>query len=145
MNQVAQKLEELALALGARGAAASWASVAVLREALGEIARLEQWVTDLQAGQTVNCVYCGHRYGPDADTPVALAEILKQHIEQCPKHPLSLARQEIARLQKDLARMQRCYGLPLPELLVCPGCGNKEWDSTLPCEKCGHEVDRSEP
>ena len=34
-----------------------------------EIARLEAWVRDMQAGCYVNCVYCGHRYGPDPGTP----------------------------------------------------------------------------
>jgi hypothetical protein len=67
----------------------------------------------------VNCVYCGHRYGPavcpkcdgsgieeyradhttdkvcivcngtGAGVPVAMADVLKEHIAQCPKHPLS--------------------------------------------------------
>lgn len=54
-----------------------------------EIARLKQWVDDLQSGMYVNCVYCGHRYGPEATTPVSMAEALRRHVEQCPKHPMS--------------------------------------------------------
>lgn len=55
-----------------------------------EIARLQQWVNDLQSRMCVNCAYCGHRYGPDPGTPVAMADVA--HIEKCPEHPLSKAR-----------------------------------------------------
>jgi hypothetical protein len=61
--------------------------------------RLMAWVHDLQSGMFINCVYCGHRYGPTQsthaaavrpDTPaVSMQELLKQHIAQCPKHPMS--------------------------------------------------------
>lgn len=49
---------------------------------------LRQWVNDLQSGMYVNCVYCGHRYGPQDQVPCTMADVLKEHIEQCPKHPL---------------------------------------------------------
>ena len=62
--------------------AASWATAA-------ERDRLKAWVDDLQSGMYVNCVYCGHRYGPGETTPVSMADALKEHIEQCPKHPMS--------------------------------------------------------
>lgn len=52
-----------------------------------ELARLRQWVNDLQAGCYINCVYCGHRYGPDTEVPASMADVLKAHIEQCPEHP----------------------------------------------------------
>lgn len=58
-------------------------------ERVDEIERLNEWINDLQSGMYVNCVYCGHRYGPKEDTPVAMADILKEHIEKCPKHPMS--------------------------------------------------------
>lgn len=48
-----------------------------------------QWVRDLQSGMYVNCVYCGHRYGPGETTPVSMADALKAHVEQCPRHPMS--------------------------------------------------------
>lgn len=51
--------------------------------------RHKKWVNDLQSGMYVNCVYCGHRYGPEKDTPVSMAEVLKAHIEKCPEHPMS--------------------------------------------------------
>lgn len=61
--------------------------------------RLQQWVNDLQSGMYVNCVYCGHRYGPESKTPVSMADVLKQHIEQCPEHPMSKLKQENERLK----------------------------------------------
>ena len=66
-----------------------------------QIAALKKWVNDLQSGMYINCVYCGHRYGPNVSTPVAMADVLKEHIEKCPKHPLSEARREIAALKAE--------------------------------------------
>ena len=63
-----------------------------------EIGRYQQWVNDLQSGMHINCVYCGHRYGPCEETPVSMAEVLKEHIEQCPKHPLSAMKQRAEEL-----------------------------------------------
>jgi len=60
-----------------------------LRPALIEIGRLKQWVNDLQSGMYINCVYCGHRYGPSDEVPASMAEVLKEHIEVCPEHPMS--------------------------------------------------------
>ncbi len=68
-----------------------------------EIARLNQWIADLQSGMYINCVYCGHRYGPDPGTPVAMADVLKAHVEVCPKHPMSALKTENARLKRLLA------------------------------------------
>lgn len=65
-----------------------------------DVKRLQAWVHDLQSGMYINCVYCGHRYGPREDTPCTMADVLKEHIEQCPEHPLSHAMTEIARLQE---------------------------------------------
>ena len=73
-----------------------------------EIARLTAWVNDLQCGLFINCVYCGHRYGPRVTTPATIpeaptmAEALTAHIAQCPKHPLASARAEICALQDAL-------------------------------------------
>lgn len=54
-----------------------------------EIGRLKQWVADLQAGTFITCVYCGHRYGPDDEVPAAMADVLKEHIQQCAEHPMA--------------------------------------------------------
>jgi hypothetical protein len=60
-----------------------------------ENARLRAWVADLQSGMYVNCVYCGYRYGPKTTTPVSLADVLKEHVEKCPKHPMSALKHEL--------------------------------------------------
>lgn len=67
--------------------------------------RLREWVADLMSGMYVNCVYCGHRYGPQDDTPVTMAEMLTEHVEQCPEHPLSKAKAEIKRLREIIQEM----------------------------------------
>lgn len=59
-----------------------------------EIERLSRWVSDLQSGMYINCVYCGHRYGPRETTPASMAEVLKAHVEECPQHPMSALRAE---------------------------------------------------
>ena len=66
-----------------------------------EIERLNNWVNDLQAGMYINCVYCGHRYGPDTEIPVSMTDVLKEHIEKCCKHPLFKAKKEIEQLKKE--------------------------------------------
>lgn len=49
-------------------------------------AQMKQWVSDLQSGMYVNCVYCGYRYGPHTeDVP---REVLAQHIKVCAEHPV---------------------------------------------------------
>ena len=56
---------------------------------LAERDEARRWVSDLQSGMYVNCVYCGHRYGPKETTPVSMADALKAHVSTCPKHPMS--------------------------------------------------------
>ena len=63
--------------------------------------RLQQWVNDLHKGMYINCVYCGHRYGPDTEVPATMADVLKQHIEQCPQHPMSALKRELAEERRD--------------------------------------------
>lgn len=72
------------------------------RELLERVEKAERWVSDLQSGMYVNCVYCGHRYGPGETTPVSMADALKQHIEHCPKHPLKEARDIVAECNNSL-------------------------------------------
>lgn len=75
-------------------------------QALAEQARLQAWVNDLQAGCYVNCVYCGHQYGPEESTPLAMADVLKAHIEKCPQHPLAAAMKRIEELERELKLSQ---------------------------------------
>ena len=56
---------------------------------VAEVTDLQAWVDDLMSQMYVNCVYCGHRYGPRDEVPASMADVLKQHVEQCPKHPMS--------------------------------------------------------
>lgn len=68
--------------------------------------RLEAWIDDLQSGMYINCVYCGHRYGPNSgpdtkDFNLTMRKALEQHIAECPKHPLSSAKAEIAKKDED--------------------------------------------
>lgn len=73
-----------------------------------EIDRLKAWISDLQSGMYVNCVYCGHRYGPNPGTPITMAEILRRHVEQCPEHPMSKlkhALEESVKLQAHYAKL----------------------------------------
>ncbi|KKL85795.1 hypothetical protein LCGC14_1951120 [marine sediment metagenome] len=70
-----------------------------LASAAQEIERLKAWVNDLQAGMYINCVYCGHRYGPDDEVPESMADVLKEHVEQCPEHPMSKVKKDCERLE----------------------------------------------
>lgn len=72
-----------------------------LKEALALVERYKAWVDDLQSGMFVNCVYCGHRYGPTETTPVSMADALKEHIEHCPEHPASKLRAELERVKRE--------------------------------------------
>jgi len=66
-----------------------------LRQKDEDIAKLQQWVDDLQSGMYINCVYCGHRYWPKEDVVATMSDILKAHIEVCPKHPLAWLREAV--------------------------------------------------
>lgn len=76
-----------------------------IQELEAECERLEKWKNDLLSGMTVNCVYCGHCYGPKSDTPVSMAEVLKEHISICPEHPLSHANTRIKELETEVASL----------------------------------------
>ena len=67
--------------------------------------RLQNWVNDLHSGMYINCVYCGHQYGPAEQTPVAMADVLKEHIERCPQHPMSALKTENKRLREALRNL----------------------------------------
>ena len=75
--------------------------------------RLQAWVHDLQAGMYINCVYCGHRYGPDDEVPATMAQALKEHIEQCPKHPMSALKARLAELEAASAQSPRDVMFPI--------------------------------
>ena len=64
--------------------------------------RLLQWISDLHSGVYVNCVYCGHRYGPYGERPAQA--VLTEHVENCPQHPLAAAKKRITELEQQLHR-----------------------------------------
>jgi len=106
------------------GVHAEWCSQGIVSpcacgqiEAVAELAELKQWIKDLQSGMYVNCVYCGHRYGPKETTPVSMADALKEHIEQCPKHPMSALKARAEKAEAALEHLFRaCEDLPLSEM-----------------------------
>ena len=68
------------------------------------LASAEKWIDDLQAKLYINCVYCGHRYGPGEEITTTMRSALFQHIARCPKHPLSVLRLGVKRIaQRALA------------------------------------------
>jgi hypothetical protein len=71
-----------------------------------ELATMQAWVNDLQKGMYINCVYCGHRYGPDDKVKATMAEVLKAHIEECPKHPMSALKAELATARGRVERLE---------------------------------------
>jgi len=77
-----------------------------------EIEHLRTWINDLQSGMYINCVYCGHRYGPKTDVPVSMAEVLKEHVETCPKHPMSKLKADVDRLTAALKEIVQEYEEP---------------------------------
>ncbi len=80
------------------------ASVALMKF---EIKDLSKWIDDLQSEMYVNCAYCGHRYGPRKDTSENMREVLKKHIESCPKHPMSELKLENEQLLLELSETQK--------------------------------------
>ena len=71
-----------------------------MKQLRARLAELEGWVDDLQSGMYINCVYCGHRYGPEDKVPASMSEVLKKHVEQCPKHPMSALKSRLAELEE---------------------------------------------
>lgn len=76
---------------------------------------LQQWVHDLQAGMFINCVYCGHRYGPGDEVPATMAEALKEHIEQCQKHPMSALNERLRNLEAALVTARQACKLAIKQ------------------------------
>ena len=85
-------------------------AAAALEQAQAETERLQNWVNDLQAGMYINCVYCGHRYGPDNEVPATMADVLKKHISTCTEHPMSKLKKRIEQLEAGLRREKLAEG-----------------------------------
>lgn len=76
-------------------------AVALIDRLTAENERYKKWVNDLQSGMYVNCVYCGHRYGPEDEVPSTMADALRRHVEQCPEHPMSRLKAENERMRRE--------------------------------------------
>lgn len=81
-------------------------------ETAAERDRLKAWVADLQSRMFINCVYCGHQYGPNDKVPSSMANVLKAHIEVCPEHPMSKLKATNAKL---LAAAKHLFVCDYPE------------------------------
>lgn len=68
--------------------------------------KLREWVNDLQSGMFINCVYCGHRYGPNDEVPASMADVLKEHIPQCPEHPMSHLKTSLAEKESTIKKLE---------------------------------------
>lgn len=92
-----------------------------------KIKRLEKWIDDLQSAMYINCVYCGHRYGPDTKTP--MRSTLEAHILSCPKHPLSAMkrRAELLDLALDLANLDFNHLRSIPAVGLLPLNNRGRW------------------
>ena len=88
------------------------------------IRKLRQWIGDLQSGMYINCVYCGHRYGPKDQVPSSMANVLKEHIKTCPQHPMSSLVDLIKSLEWSVDS-EDVDGFPIN---CCPSCGSRQDD-----------------
>ena len=82
---------------------------------LEHIAKLNEWINDLQSGMYVNCVYCGHRYGHESDTPVSMADVLKEHVENCPQHPMAALKTEHDKWKRRAEELERLVKILDPQ------------------------------
>lgn len=105
-----------------------------------EVERLTACVGDLQSGMYINCVYCGHHYGPVDKVAPAMADVLKQHIERCPKHPMSALKAEVERLKRieihyhevlDRLGFPKANGPMSPEMQESFGDAWERWEQVL--------------
>jgi hypothetical protein len=107
-----------------------------------ELARLRQWVADLQSGLYVNCVYCGHRYGPSPGTPVAMADVLKDHIAQCAEHPLSTMVRRCEYLEGIVKHTKRKAKVDVLTVHEHADSDFSRASGEMPCEACRRPLRR---
>jgi hypothetical protein len=73
----------------------------LINNLIKETDKQQQWINDLQSRMYINCVYCGHRYGPKDEAPSSMADVLKEHIENCSDHPMSKLKKEYEDFKRD--------------------------------------------
>jgi len=64
----------------------------------------------------INCVYCGHRYGPQDKVPGSMAFTLKEHVKKCPKHPMAILYAVCEQLRDDTSLPYK-WQIPIKEAL----------------------------
>ena len=69
-----------------------------VRVLANKIKTLKAWYNEMRAWMYVTCVYCGQPIIKEGER-VIVVDALKEHNEQCPKHPLAHAKKEIERLR----------------------------------------------
>lgn len=70
-----------------------------IEELQEKLAQMEQWIDDLQSGLYVNCVYCGYNFGQKDAVDESMRTSLQNHMETCPKHPMSILKQRNEKLE----------------------------------------------
>jgi predicted nucleic acid-binding Zn-ribbon protein len=71
-----------------------------LAEKEKEIERLSELLWGMR------CVYCGEIIGKDKKNQDVAVEMLKAHVESCPKHPLTQANEQIAALREQITALK---------------------------------------
>ena len=88
-----------------------WLHIAALEEEIDKLTcqtkLLNRWIDDLQSGMHINCVYCGHQYGPNSETPARKA--LEKHVEKCSFHPMSKLKEDNIQLRQALEGLRNSY------------------------------------
>ena len=86
----------------------------LLAEVIKERDEARAWVERMQKEQRIlTCVYCGQAYPPG--TPTSGTQVLTDHIKVCNKHPMRVAEQRIAALEKALRSLLcACDNASLP-------------------------------
>jgi len=98
-----------------------------------KVKTLSKWVSDLQSGTSMNCAYCGHRYGPNPGTPFTTVDILREHIARCSEHPLNAVIRYCEYLELIIIKLRRRI-LGLKEDM--PDKDSNRAEGGMPCGAC---------
>ncbi|NUP13831.1 MAG: hypothetical protein HOW73_47965 [Polyangiaceae bacterium] len=104
------------------------------RVTLEALKEARAWVRRLRDNRIVTCVYCGHAYPPGSETHGA--EVLKEHIRSCEKHPMREIELALKDARDALNRDRTGLAQGLVEVVarcratywVTEGRGSYEWD-----------------
>jgi len=71
------------------------------------IAKLQQEILDLKYKMHFSCAYCDYQYGPCRTTKKDMFDEVREHIEQCDKHPLSEVIKERDEAYVEIKKLER--------------------------------------